>query len=396
MLQKNRSSKTMQIKFLLIIPMLIAFVFTFNTKVIAQKNDEWKIEIKTDRVDYFEIITKDTKNHELEKMKEYFAKSGTKFKFKKLKRNNKDEITGISITVKNKAGNEAKLSQQSDKPISAIKINDNLTTGELSIGNVSEINHMKNVFISSGSGGAHQNYVVKSKKGDKNTTWISVDDSKVISEGDSNSYVIVTDEDGKNKTFTITDDDSKDIQIGDSENKNISVWVSDDNDSTSLTMGGDKKKSYTYKIKRVNGENDLHVGHDGSSDSDKKMIFISDGEIEGDSTKIKEVKIINVEGGNDKNHKVIIKEGKSTNGNSFIIKIDEDKIDASNNKNIIYRSKSSKTPLFILNGKEMKDGNIDDMDPNNIESISVLKGEKAIKKYGDKGKDGVIEITTKK
>ncbi len=69
MLQKNRSSKTMQIKFLLVIPMLIAFVFTFNTKVIAQKKDEWKIEIKTDRVDYFEVITKDTKNHEIEKMK---------------------------------------------------------------------------------------------------------------------------------------------------------------------------------------------------------------------------------------------------------------------------------------------------------------------------------------
>ncbi|RLD74964.1 MAG: hypothetical protein DRJ07_18910, partial [Bacteroidetes bacterium] len=232
-------------------------------------------------------------------------------------------------------------------------------------------------------------------KGDKGV-WFSDNDTEVISGGENNGLVIVTEEDGENKTFTVTVDDSKDIQIGDSENKNISVWVSDDNDSTSLTMGGDKKKSYTYKIKRVNGENDLHVGHDGVSITDKNIIFISDGKVKGDSTKIKKVKIINVEGGNDKNHKVIIKEGKSTNGNSFIIKIDEDKIDASNNKNIIYRSKSSKTPLFILDGKEMKDGNIDDIDPNNIESISVLKGEKAIKKYGDKGKDGVIEITTKK
>ena len=37
-----------------------------------------------------------------------------------------------------------------------------------------------------------------------------------------------------------------------------------------------------------------------------------------------------------------------------------------------------------------------DLNPNEIESINVLKGEAAIKKYGDKGKDGVIEITTKK
>ncbi|GHB68672.1 TonB family protein [Persicitalea jodogahamensis] len=36
------------------------------------------------------------------------------------------------------------------------------------------------------------------------------------------------------------------------------------------------------------------------------------------------------------------------------------------------------------------------IDPNNIKSINVLKGEKATKAYGDKGANGVIEITTKK
>ena len=34
--------------------------------------------------------------------------------------------------------------------------------------------------------------------------------------------------------------------------------------------------------------------------------------------------------------------------------------------------------------------------PKSIQTISVLKGEEAIKKYGNKGKDGVIEITTKR
>ena len=44
----------------------------------------------------------------------------------------------------------------------------------------------------------------------------------------------------------------------------------------------------------------------------------------------------------------------------------------------------------------MKNKKLDDIDPNSIESISVLKGESATKKYGKKGKDGVIEITLKK
>ncbi len=394
MLQKNRSNNTMQFKFLLIIPMLIAFVFTFNTKVIAQQKISKTIElVETDFVE--EIITKDFSKTDLEKLKTRLASQDISFKYKKLKYNSNNEIIGINISVKNKNGNQSNFSQKSDFPIKPIMLNIN-SKGALSLGNVSGMDNIHNVLFSSGDATEYKNVIIKSgKKGDKGV-WFSDNNTKVISGGENNGLVIVTEEDGENKTFTVTVDDSKDIQIGDSENKNISVWVSDNNDSTTLTMGGDKKKSYTYKIKRVDGENDLHVGHDKSSDSDKKMIFISDGEIEGDSTKIKEVKIINVEGGNDKNHKVIIKEGKSTNGNSFVIKIDEDKIDASNNKNIIYRSKSSKTPLFILDGKEMKDGNIDDMDPNNIESISVLKGEKAIKKYGDKGKDGVIEIITKK
>ncbi len=398
MLQKNRSSKTMQIKFLLVIPMLIAFVFTFNTKVIAQKKDEWKIEIKTDRVDYFEVITKDTKNHELEKMKENFAKSGTKFKFKKLKRNNKDEITGISITVKNKAGNEAKLSQQSDKPISAIKINDNLTTGELSIGNVSEMDNTQNVFFSSGSDGTHQTYVVKSdKKGDNNMTWVTADDTKLSLVEESNGVVIVTDEDGEHKTITVTVDENKDIQFGDSGKKNVSVWVSDENDTSTLSMGEDKKKSYTYTIKRVGGEDDIHVGHDVGSESSKNFIFISDGKTKGDSTKLGEIKIIKLHEDGDEPHKMIIKTDKSSNGNTFIFKTDsDDKIDASNTKKIIFRSTSNKTPLFILDGKEMKEGKIDDISPDTIQSMNVLKGEKAIEKYGEKGKDGVIEITTKK
>ena len=36
------------------------------------------------------------------------------------------------------------------------------------------------------------------------------------------------------------------------------------------------------------------------------------------------------------------------------------------------------------------------IDPDRIESVHVLKGEAAIKKYGAKGTKGVVEITLKK
>ena len=53
-----------------------------------------------------------------------------------------------------------------------------------------------------------------------------------------------------------------------------------------------------------------------------------------------------------------------------------------------------KTPLYILDGKIVN--NIKDISPNDIESVSVLKDAMAIKKYGEKAANGVIEIVSKK
>ena len=50
--------------------------------------------------------------------------------------------------------------------------------------------------------------------------------------------------------------------------------------------------------------------------------------------------------------------------------------------------------LIILDGKEVPHSSINQLSPNNIERVDVLKGEAAIKKYGKKGKDGVVLITT--
>ena len=57
-------------------------------------------------------------------------------------------------------------------------------------------------------------------------------------------------------------------------------------------------------------------------------------------------------------------------------------------------SKDGKTPLYILDGKIV--ASISDIAPNDIESVNVFKGAMAIKKYGDKAADGVVEIVSKK
>ncbi|MEG0519385.1 MAG: hypothetical protein RR555_11065 [Bacteroidales bacterium] len=68
-------------------------------------------------------------------------------------------------------------------------------------------------------------------------------------------------------------------------------------------------------------------------------------------------------------------------------------------KKVLSSYKTGGSLLLVLDGKEMDIINGKDLDKyidqNNIASISVLKGNVAIKHYGDKGKDGVISITTK-
>jgi hypothetical protein len=91
---------------------------------------------------------------------------------------------------------------------------------------------------------------------------------------------------------------------------------------------------------------------------------------------------------------------KSKGGsNLWISKEDDDKTIAKIGKNggtFFVTSDGDKDPLIIIDGKEVKNKKMKDIDPDTIASVSVLKGESAEKKYGKKGKDGVIEITTKK
>lgn len=52
-------------------------------------------------------------------------------------------------------------------------------------------------------------------------------------------------------------------------------------------------------------------------------------------------------------------------------------------------------PLFIIDGVPVDEDNFTNINPNNIASVSVLKGPNATSIYGNRGANGVIVITTK-
>ena len=70
--------------------------------------------------------------------------------------------------------------------------------------------------------------------------------------------------------------------------------------------------------------------------------------------------------------------------------------DGDSDKMLFISDDSDTTPLFYVDGKEASKDVLEKMNPDTIEKVEVLKGDKATEKYGDKAKGGVILITTKK
>lgn len=333
MLQKNRSKNLMQFKFALIIPALIAFVFTFNTKVIAQQKKLKTVEIQSDHE--IEVITKDFQKNDLESLKNRLASNNVTFKYSKLKYNNNNEIISIKIDVKTKSGNTGNLSQNSSKPIQPIQIRYNNINGSLSLGNASDDYFDYTLFSSSENGDKIHKKIIIEKDGDHDMIFISGDSTKVIKhKGDGLVY--------------ISEDDHGNFE------------------------------KHVIKVKKEGNTSNVWISKDG------------------DTTKMEKIKIIEIDEDDHGTHKMILKSVSESKDdeNVFILKTDSD-INASNDDKVIFHTKSGKDPLFILDGKEISKEKMEDIAPENIESMNVLKGEMAIKKYGEKAKDGVIIIKTK-
>ena len=322
MLHKDKSKNMMYFKFIFIIPVLIAFVFTFNTKVIAQQKIENKVEWHSE-LDV-EIITKDFQKADLEKLKSNLLKKGLSFNYKKLKYNDNNEIVAIQVTVSNKQNNKTQIEQMGSAPIKPISIKFN-DKGSLAVGNLEGMEE-HNVFVNSSFESGDENvFVVKSGKGSKN-------------------------HDGNY------------------------VWVSEDGDET--------------HVKIVNGKKVTEEKHGPHT----KNVWVSKS---SDGTEVKSVQIIEVDELHDGEKHITVKKIHKDGKDVDIIVETSGDIHKSGNK-MMFLSEDGEKPLMIVDGKEMTEGSLEDIDPKTIETINVYKGEKAIEKYGEKAKDGVVIINTKK
>jgi len=153
MLNKNQSKKWNSWKYVLVLPTLVAFVFLFQIKTIAQEKVTIQKEIKNNQTDPESVdvykIQKTTTDIELqEKVKILSEKYAIKTTFSKVKRNSNNELIGLKVKLQKGKEIATVMEVNSSQPIKdfgiAISKNDNGTTN---IGIVTDKNEMNQKLV---------------------------------------------------------------------------------------------------------------------------------------------------------------------------------------------------------------------------------------------------------
>lgn len=375
MLHQSKSHLMNSWKYTIIIPVLIIFAMTFNTKTIAQTSHQASERTVNDQQNILTfVITKDTKDTQLHYIKDKLAESGATISFNDLKRNAKNEITSIKIQFKykNSTGNHA---TKSSTPINSIEISINPSDETINVGQ--QVSSLSQTFdVNTNESG--QTTLKKTITTTNNST-----NSKTISDEEDSYNVIFIKKDenkiGKDTMFVETTTDKVD-------------WINK-KDKNVKVISVKKRDSKTNLLK--NDENPPLVIFDGKEINNNEMNAISPNDIESIQV-LKDKTATITYGEKGKNGVILITSKnkdffKTEHGESIsILTVEDQKPDRTSISN------TGKTPLYILDGKEITAEQMKAVSTNTIESIEVLKDKSATEKYGKKGKNGVIIITLKK
>jgi len=262
MLHTQRSNSNTQWKYALMIPLLLAFVFTFNTETIAQQK---KTKIIKQKIEVFAMgISKESTQADLNKIIKSFAEKGLIVKFNNVKRNSDNEIIAIKIDAKAKNG-KASAAYVSDLKdgINPIQISFDNENNNLSIGSSSGHDYSfsdKGHKIMKHSGKGNSFVFITDDEDDESDTkiWVTKDGdtTKIINK----KMIIEIDEehegDAKHK-FIVKEDHHGDevktevIKIKGAKGKKHFIFSSDDDDNentiTTYIVNGKKMTKEDFK-----------------------------------------------------------------------------------------------------------------------------------------------------
>ncbi|MEL1253680.1 M56 family metallopeptidase [Flavobacterium sp. DGU38] len=357
MLNKNQSKKRNLWKYCVILPALTTFMLLFQVEIIAQEKGSKSTEnLNPDKVESIDVFTinKNTTADEIkQRTKTLKEKFNISAEVSELERNSTNEITSITINLKNEKGVTKIKKTVSPKGIEKIGI---IIIKEKN-GTIS-FNFTDEKPVVTGYKTEDKNIEIRTK----NTQTSNLNnDAKTNSDTDTNNNSNVNTNTSVNKDENIiritTKNDAKPLIVinGEISSPDLDIKDIDPNRISSINVLKDSNAKIKYGNSGSNGVIEI-ITKEKSEESKQK-------------TEIKQNNEWKVTG-----HK---------NSDNVLSTVTEDQ-----NINI-------KKVLIVIDGK-ITNSSTNDLDPQNIEQINVLKDPVSISKYGDKGKNGVIEITTKK
>jgi hypothetical protein len=361
MLNKNQSNKRNSWKYAVILPFLIAFTLLFQIETVAQTKEN-KVEEATYSVSsiFSSILTKNTTNQEIKELEKTFSDEKQKLKISNVKRNINNEIIAIKLEFDYGKTYNRVLERKSEKPINNIKIyinsdeKDDLAYGFEDV----DITPIDVVLI-------------EEKK--PNESKIAVETQ--FSESDSYNHITAI---NNNKEINA----KKALILFDGNE--ISYHDLDKIDVKTISSSGSTVASHAVKKYGDKGKNGVIFINTKNYDSEHFPYLREMREKE--NNKSSKNAVLNITSANGTNYHL---EKEKTE--VFTISTINQSADNFDNKKI-----SKLKPMIILNGKKTEANfDISNIDANQIETINVLKGQKAIEKYGKEAENGVIEISTK-
>jgi len=148
----------------------------------------------------------------------------------------------------------------------------------------------------------------------------------------------------------------------------------------------------SLQIKTTGGIQPLFIvdGEELSAEDAEKL----DANLVDNISVLKDESAVAAYGEKGKNGVVLIETKKETAGKITVVGYGATKNAAAAVKTVSINAASDANPLYIVDGKPVAE--IESLNPEQIESVSVLKGAEAIKLYGTEGgKNGVVLVTTK-
>ena len=346
MLNKKPSQKAVFFKSLIILPLLGFFLWSFNVNEeveyvqLEETSEKFQEEILTDsiesksfikeiKINYDGNTTKEQLNADQKFLKDEF---NVIMNFSDVNYNKKNELTSLTIEIKQEKSTSTASSNNGNKPIDRLFINSVETDGQI------------NFYTGKTT---HSNNIPKQNRSESNTLTLS----KLITNGEKivlNGNIKNLDE-LKNNTIKVSNSSEKNgiLYI---EGKIIPNYTEE--------MKGSKPMTFI----KINEEAKANIiQFSGIKVSSQKHDKFSD------QVFIKKAENIHATGSPQENEQI---------ANSIM-------------------TSQQKDPLILIDGKEATQEEMKNLEPSLIKSMNILKGENATEKYGEKGKNGVIEITLK-